>query len=72
MTSRNYSSDAKEVNILIVVRCFKIEVKLGGVKNCDIWEKVRCSFNSFEQCILRDCCMSIAVFFITFIFPTKL
>ena len=31
MTSRHYSSDAKEMNILIVVHCFKIGVKLGGV-----------------------------------------
>ena len=31
VTSRYYSSDAKEVNILIVVRCFKIGVKLGDV-----------------------------------------
>ena len=36
MTSRHYSSDAKEVNILIVVDCFKIGVKLVGVKHCDI------------------------------------
>ena len=38
MTSRHYSSDAKEVNILIVDDCFKIGVKLGGVKHCDKWE----------------------------------
>ena len=51
MTSRHYSSDAKEVNILIVVHCFKIGVKLG-VFNIVIYGKtVRCSFNSFEQCI---------------------
>ena len=31
LTSRHYSSDAKEVNILIVVDCFKIGVKVGGV-----------------------------------------
>ena len=52
MTSRHYSSDAKEVNILIVVGCF---LKLGlnfGVFNIAIYGKtVRCSFNSFEQCI---------------------
>ena len=55
MTSRHYSSDAKEVNILIVVDCtydcFKIGVKLG-VFNIAIYGKtIRCSFNSFEQCI---------------------
>ena len=31
MTSRHYSSDAKEMNILIAVHCFKIGVKLGVV-----------------------------------------
>ena len=30
MTSRDYTIDAKEVKILIVVNCFKIGVKLGG------------------------------------------
>ena len=30
VTSRHYSSDAKEANILIVVRCFKIGDKLVG------------------------------------------
>ena len=51
MTSRHYSSDAKEVNILMVVDCFKIGGILG-VFNIAIYGKtVRCSFNSFEQCI---------------------
>ena len=51
MTSRHYPSDAKEVNILIVVDCFKIGVRLE-VFNIAIYGKaVRCSFNSFEQCI---------------------
>ena len=31
VASRHYSSDAKEANILIVVRCFKIVVKLGVI-----------------------------------------
>ena len=31
VNSRHHSIDAKEVNILIVVNCFKIGVKLGGV-----------------------------------------
>ena len=51
MTTRHYISDAKEVNILIEVGCFKIVVKLG-VFNIAIYGKtVRRSFNSFEQCI---------------------
>ena len=29
---------AKEVNILIVVHCFKIGVNLGVFNICDIWE----------------------------------
>ena len=53
MTSRHYSSDAKEVNILIAVRCFKMVVKLGVFKIAICGKKVRCSFNSFEQCMLR-------------------
>ena len=53
MTSRHYSGDAKEVNILIVVHCFKIGIKLG-VFNIAIYGKtVRCSLNSFEQCTMR-------------------
>ena len=53
MTSRHYSSDAKEVNILIVVHCFKIGLNLA-VSNVAIYGKtVRCSFNSFEQCIQK-------------------
>ena len=55
MTSRHYSSDAKEVNILIVVDCTKTGVKLGGcltLRYSQIYGKtVKCSFNSFEQCI---------------------
>ena len=43
MTSRHYSSDAKEMNILIAVHCFNIGVKLGVFN-------IACSFNSFEQC----------------------
>ena len=57
MTSRHYSSDAEEANILIVVHCFKIGVKLG-VFNIAIYGKtVRCSFNSFEQCISKLTCL---------------
>ena len=51
MTSRHYSSDAKEVSIVIVVDFFKIGVKLG-VFNIAIYGKtIRCSINYFEQCI---------------------
>ena len=51
MTSRQFSSDAKEVDILIVVDCFKIVVNFG-VFNIAIYGKtVKCSFNYFEQCI---------------------
>ena len=53
MTSRDYSSDAKEVNILIVVDCLKSGLNLG-VFNIAIYGKtVRCCFNSFEQCIYK-------------------
>ena len=55
MTSRHYPSDAKEVNILIVVDCFKIGVRLGVFKNAIYGKAVRCSFNSFEQCIFKGC-----------------
>ena len=51
MTLRHYSSDAKEVNILIVVDFSKIGVKLGGGGGVNIaiyGKTVRCSFNSFE------------------------
>ena len=50
MTSRHYSSDAKEVNNLIVVDCFKIGNKLGVVNIAIYGKAIRCSFNSFEQC----------------------
>ena len=51
MTSRHYSSDAKEVNILVVVDCFKTGLNLGDLTYIAIFGKtVRCSFNSFEQC----------------------
>ena len=53
MTSRDYSSDAKEVNILIVVDCLKIGVKLGVFTIAAYGKTVRCSFNSFGQCIRK-------------------
>ena len=48
-TLRHYSSDAKEVNILIVVDCFKIGVKLGGggVTLLYMGKTVWCSFINF-------------------------
>ena len=38
------------MSILIVVRCFKIGIKLGVFNIAIYGEKIRCSFNSFEQC----------------------
>ena len=64
MTSRHYSSDTKEVSILIVVDCFKSGVKLG-VFNIAIYGKtVRRSFNSFEQCTFRWALWPIGLWFI--------
>ena len=58
MTLRHYSSDAKEVNILIVVDCFKIGVKLGVFNIAIYGITVRCFFNSFEQCMITLCIMA--------------
>ena len=70
MTSRHYSSDANEVNIIIVVDCFKIGVKLGMFNIAINGKTVRCTFNSFEQCICGIFALSRARDFISSLLET--